>query len=221
MSYNDSFAFTELEILAGVPAIVYGSWGDDTSREITSNKAQNVKYGQLNYQYYLDKENLVVQDFTLIKIKHQLISKLKNKSSVSEICDELFKSINKIYIDGLVLNYFKVENLESNLIEVSKSPECIPKLVSNVLYKHAEIPFNIETKKSIDREIKGVFSLDISVYNKVGKIQKLIHKTVNDNYESDCHLLLPKEVMRKTLSLCRLNLYVLDYSDIKLKILKK
>lgn len=212
MSYSSDYStdgFTEYETEVGVPRLVhgYGYYDQLDHRYIKDTLTEE----PLDYfKYYSDEDNLIVSNFSLMKLKTQFLTKLKDKNNLDELIDEFNLCVNSILVDKLSVNYFKKENLDPNLIELAKAKNCIEKLVLNVLYKHAELPVETERKKETIQELFRICSLNTTAYSRVGEIQSLMHRTINEYYTDGAHLLLPSDVMRKTLSIARLNLFIRD-----------
>jgi hypothetical protein len=246
MSYDNwDDGFTESEIEAGVPALVHGGeeYEDDYDIEKDLEKdlekihieEQNKKLSILDY--YLDQDNTIVSDFYLLRLKQNFLNKMIECKYFKDIYLLFKEELNKHYINKLALTYFKEEKLDINFLDLVKSKDCVEKLISNVLFKHAQIPFKSSIKESFQSEVEKILLMHDTPYNRTNRIQQLIHKSVNDyyctlthlpfepaivkrnlmrceklkqTYLPRAHLLLPSDIMKKTLSLTRLNIYILD-----------
>ena len=106
--------------------------------------------------------------------------------------------------------YYKDQQpLDSSLIKLAKSENCLEEILTNVLFRHSEIPFRGELQNSIKKEVEKIQSSKLSAYYKTGMIQAFIHNTINDYYNTNsAHLLLSADVMRTALSITRLNIFI-------------
>ncbi|MCK8095039.1 hypothetical protein [Pseudoalteromonas sp. 1CM17D] len=211
MSYDYwGTGFTDLEMAAGIPDLVYGQ--DNEAGYFYEDK-NTMLPPQRDHQdilkLYLDEDNEIVSSFSLLKLKSQFLNKILNCQSSSAIERHLKDEVKKLYIDRLALVYFKEEKLDSSLIKLAKSENCLEEILTNVLFRHSEIPFRGELQNSIKKEVEKIQSSKLSAYYKTGMIQAFIHNTINDYYNTNsAHLLLSADVMRTALSITRLNIFI-------------
>lgn len=202
--------FTDLEMAAGIPDLVYGQDIDTGSLDEDKNTMLPPQRDHQDIlKLYSDEDNEIVSSFSLLKLKSHFLNKILNCQSTSAIERYLKDEVKKLYIDRLALVYFKEEKLDCSLIKFAKSENCLEEILKNVLFKHSEIPFRDELQNSIKKEVEKIHSSKLSTYYKTGMIQAFIHNTINDYYDTNAaHLLLSTDVMRTALSITRLNIFI-------------
>ena len=194
-------AFTELEIAAGVPDLVFGPREESTGR---------------GFGYELDAYDVLDEkEEEQVRTRENSAAKL---SKTSETLDSFKMCVIKLLleeeIDYIIKRYSKKESLPDIYHGLIRQKECLEILIKGMLGKVAKI--NITS--SLEEEVRNVVATVLknkgmcTPYQRVGEIQSFIHNKVDEIYGRGSCTNLPKQHMRNLLSAARLYLSIREIS---------
>lgn len=207
MSFDNSDmlgAFTELEIAAGIPDLVFGTnrggdgggFGYDFSEEGVAGGDEPEDAWR---SFQIDR-----------KLSAARISARCNSTDILKM--ELIKKILNDEVGYIIRRYSKKEGLPDIYHELVRQDQCLEVLTKGMLGKVA----NINITSSLQEDVKNTASV-VSInenmdtpYRRVGAIQDFIHKKVDESYGPGASRRLPVKHMRNLLSAARLHLSIKD-----------
>lgn len=185
--------FTELEIAAGVPSLVYGRSSGYLDEEESHGEQEMARSSAIDR----NKESEAIR----------MLAGLEDKSAMREV---LYRKVLSDSVDYMIMRYAKKEDLPAQYIKIVKEENCLGILIRGFLKRVAGLPLDTRLVGEIDNlilTIKENSSREI-VYDRVGRIQSFIHGKVNAAQGFGAHIKLPAMHMRNLLSACRLNLNI-------------
>lgn len=131
---SSSGAFTEAEIKAGIPSLVYGSCYEEDDQEYLRSKDPLYEYSPKSLQDYKDKvenerqiRNLSTQNYK----SYEFVEALQNADNTLLVRDVFIKQLFIINIPHFVRNYARLEHLSQADVTVSLDIDLLVKLISN------------------------------------------------------------------------------------------
>jgi hypothetical protein len=201
--YDDLGCFTELEIAAGVPSLVFGP-----GRRYLKDK--------VNAEQKLAAEG-ICNEKKLTAVK--LIAGVEEKSTIK---DRILKKIYLDEIDYLIKRYAKKEALPAEHVHIVQQRNCLEILVKGFFRKVCKLDLDTYLSEKIDIFIKEILANKEHkiVYDRVGLVQNFIHNQVDYAYGKNEHCKLPRAHIKNLLSAARLHLNICDikYSESNLLI---
>mgnify|MGYP000184984690 CR=1 FL=1 len=118
-------------------------------------------------------------------------------------------------IDYFIYRYCKSESLKNEYIVVVKKSNCLDVLIKGFFRTKCGYTLDVHLVTLIDEFLKEIYinSDLIIVYDRVGKIQKFIHNTVNSISGEGSNLRLSSIDMKELLSASRLHLNIHDLNN--------
>ncbi len=152
------------------------------------------------------------------KYKINIIKIISGLNNNDQIKNKVIKTLFHENLDFLIYEYSKKENLPNEFIKIVKRKDGLQILIKGFLKKVCGYVLTLELIQEIDAFIDSIylnFDLNI-VYDRVGKIQRFIHKKIDERHGEDAHLNVNIKQIRNLLSASRLHLDLHDimYQDI-------
>lgn len=209
MSYDDD-GYGKFD--RGWYALVDETYDDEYTFPITSIKSTESS-STINDTQSNNIEKVYEEKYS--KIIYDLVSGL---SDISKIKEQAIKKIFYLAKDDLILKYALKEKLPYDYVYASKQDDCIRILICNFLKKEAGYTINDEINSEIYELTQRIYlnSSNMIAYDRVGIIQRYLHKKVDDIKGTNAHLEINKHRIRNLLSTARLHLNLFDFSKLNI-----
>lgn len=188
--------FTETEIAAGVPYLVFGPSDDPDENNEPRHSTHTVSSQE------------TCETFRRAKC----VRLIAGKSDPDEIKHIVYKQLLSDNIDELIFRYAGKESLPAEHISVVRNEHCLEILLKGMIGKVCGIPLTTDLVNeitSLSNSLRRNVTLH-SAYHRVSRIQTFLHTIVVIKHGPDAHLRLPVHHMRNLLSAARLHLGIRD-----------
>lgn len=196
-------AYTPADRAAGIGAIMYGSWGgdDDTPEPNDDTKLDEIKLK-------LKQINEVIR-----KQRSDIVKVIANLKTVEQVQNKVLKKLLADNLDRIALSYKLSEHLPSAYFELAKQTRALPILIKGAIKDFINSPLSKDVLERIEEFCSGIYlneDLD-TPYDRVSKVQKFAHQTVDSALGYGAHKNLPSDKMKHLLSAARLHLSIEDF----------
>ncbi|MGV7209337.1 hypothetical protein ACLB1G_15940 [Oxalobacteraceae bacterium A2-2] len=203
-SWNDG-GLTPLERAAGLWRIIYGRNNGECSCGVCEQcwKLLDAKITQKKKE---------LESSARFKDAAKIVAGL---SGNRETKLALLQRMHQESLDSAIVRYMAEEMLPDYYASILKSPNCIAKLMEGVIYKICKI----RPEQSLTEQIGNLSSVlrrnpdGLTAYDRVTKIQRFIHFTVDQHLGMGAAQTIPIKPMKNALSAARLHLSILDVLD--------
>lgn len=155
-----------------------------------------------------DRKERIINS-ALLKEAAKIIAGTENKKQIK---NKLIHKLMLIGTDYAISNYFFKESIPPNYSEIVKSHDCIEVLIKGIFYKICKIKHSDSLDLQIMELCEALRRNDayLIAYDRVGLVQKFIHRKVNEFCGEGSHEKIPTKHMRNLLSVSRLHLNISD-----------
>lgn len=191
---SDLYAFTEDEIRAGVPALVYGTEKQDDQLNGEDDNELNKEKPDYKNEYLEHYKRIVLL---------RCLKKCANCKESQKIIEIFIKEIHKELIHSVIKKFREKHPTRRALCNISAEDNGLHIIISGYLKKYLSIYPN---NNDLQHLVAHVTSSQDLIYDRVGLVQTFIHTKIQEKYGKDSHRIIDRKLIQEILNACRLHL---------------